>query len=139
MRSLSGAMDVPASVLRLRPRAGFACRSASTIAAFNPPRGWAQIAAQMVSGLTRAEGVIGLHKPQSLHDLPARPAPMNEMAVLKTGRLRCPRPACGSGGSASGARHARAAPPQRSKSHRPAARVPTPGKSCRRDGQEARR
>ncbi len=28
----------------------------TTIAAFNPPRGWAQIAVQMVSGLTRAEG-----------------------------------------------------------------------------------
>ena len=24
-----------------RPRAGFACRRASTIAVFNPPRGWA--------------------------------------------------------------------------------------------------
>jgi hypothetical protein len=34
-------MEVPASVVRLRPRAGFACRKASIIAAFNPPRGWA--------------------------------------------------------------------------------------------------
>jgi len=41
MRNDSGTMELPASVVRWRPRAGFACRSASTIAAFKPPRGWA--------------------------------------------------------------------------------------------------
>ena len=65
----SGTMALPAKVVRLSPRAGLACRSASIIAAFSPPRGCAQIAAETRLVADAGRRVTLVHKPQSVRNL----------------------------------------------------------------------
>ena len=82
MRSVSGTMDVPASVVRLRLRAGLACRSLDhcrlkTAARLGADRGMDGLVAHTGRGVTL------VHAPQSLRNLRRRPAPMNEMVVNK--------------------------------------------------------
>ena len=94
-------MEVPARIVRRRPRLGLCCRSAATIAAFSAPLGGALKAAETRLRVDTGGGILRLHRQEPARTLFRRPAQIHQLApdpfvqrVIPRQLVRSPAPPC---------------------------------------------